>query len=362
MIQTAKALWTRTQEIARENVPEPFLRYPYADELRLGWYPSKLVFQEGCEESLYKALPDVTGAVFPYHHDFGTLSHLIIAPYDAHGQPDPRKRALLPAMPKKNRRQAGIFGVHRLKGQKPCVLITDDEVLVCQQPDTIAIGHLSSHVATLIRRSTRVAQLKSANQGWISRMLGLAKAGIQVLVGDEPLVEHLVGVISGLFAEDLGLAVINHRVTELLEHAAPLERMAVLQTLKQRHNLDLSQTLPDDFHVYRREGDFYEAVEERLREKIAGAVFVHPQGLQLHLRDSGTMYAPMEPSGLGAVICEIMEARLDLVDFAYNTLKELPHFYLYQGKDQLDTRAQVSDKIAAVVMAVLCRMAAGRDI
>ena len=86
----------------------------------------------------------------------------------------------------------------------------------------------------------------------------------------------------------------------------------------------------------------------------------HPQGLYLTV-DGGDIAVPMEAAPLGAIVAEIMGADLDLVDWAYRDLKELPHFYLFQTKDRLETRAEVSRKIADVVLAVLCRMAARRD-
>lgn len=357
MIKSAQSLWKRTVEVARESVPEHFLSYPFAADLRLGWYPSSVFFQNESQEPFFQAMPDITGAVFPYHYDFGTLSHLIINAYREDGTLHPRRRSLLCNGERKYRRRpAGIFGIHRLKTKRESITITDDEILVCKHPNVIALSQPSPKLAHLIMRSAGSVNLRSEDPKWLEVMYGLSRHGLQVQVNDRPLVEHIVDVVVRMYHDKVGLSLVTHRFTSLISHLVPMERRAVIELLKRATNLNFEHVLPDDFHIYRREADFYQSAQEKLMAVVA-EVCLTPYGMTLTTK-TGDLYAvPYNKTAVAAAICQITDTKLDLVDWAYHELKEIPSFYLHRDREQLEPRAVVSDRIADVVMTILSRAA-----
>lgn len=356
MIRTAQGIWKRSIEVAKETVPEYFLDYPYAEDLRIGWYPSAIFFREECHENFAKALPELTGAVFPYFHDYGTLSHVLIASYTEEGVLNPRRRSILSDRGEGHRKLSAVFGLHRLKHRRAAVVATDDELLVCKFDHTIAISRPSQKVANLIRRSTPVVKLKSSNPKWIEQMYSLAKHGLQVEVNDRPLVDHMADIIIRMYHENMGLSVITGRIADLLENLVPMERVAVIQLVKQATNISLEHVLPDDFHIYRREGDFYAKAQEVIKNTFHHIKFTQI-GISFATKDK-RYEVPYNNHAVAAAVCDALDVELDLVDWVYRDLKEIPHFYLYRDKQTIETRAAVNFKIAEILMTILSREAA----
>jgi len=361
MIRTTKSLYLRTVELAKDTVPEPFLNYGHADDLGLGWFPSREAFSDNADPVFWRGLPRFCGAVFPYRHNFQTLSHLTIIPYTEFNQLDRQKRFCLPNRRRTGKTPAGVFGIERLRRKHKVLVVTDDEAAVCKDPDTIAVSNLDATLIRFICRAAHNIEVQGSTAGWTARMFDLARHGTPVSVNGVDMVEHVAGKILEMFHQRASLPILTHRAVEYLNCLLPIQRMAVIGILKQEHNLDLSRTLPDDFHVFRREGDFYDAVGQALRAKLADARFEPPFGIQVTSRDGRRLLVPYERGVLGAVLAELVGARLDLLDWAYDQLQELPHFYLFKEHEQLATRAEVSRKVEEVALAVLSRMAAEAD-
>lgn len=356
MIKTTQHLWRRSIEIARQMPPEQFDRYPHLSDLRLGWYPSAAFFRPEAEEIFHKALPDTTGVVFPYHHDWGTLSHLAVIPYEEDGSLNHKRRVAVPAKGSRTTRLSGIFGIHRLKVRQPSIVVTDDELLVCRFSNAIAVSYPHPRVAHIIKRSTSVVNLKSNNPRWIHQMLALAKHGLQVSVNDRPLVDHVADLLVQMLHERVGLSIVTDRVQGILGNLVPLERVAVIQLVKQATSVNLEEILPSEFKIYAREAEFYESVQRELG-KLVLDTWLDSTGvwIELDLADGRRFTVPFNKLSVGAAVCEAAGIELDLVDWARRDLKELPHFYLYRGKDQMETRAGICDRIAEVVMTILVR-------
>jgi hypothetical protein len=354
VIKTANGLWRRTVEVAKECPPDVFTDYPHADALRLGWFPSKAFFREGADETFWKALPDMSGLLIPYHYDFEGLSHLMVAAYTEDRNLNARRRSIIHAKPQKSRRVAGIFGIHRLRSNHRTLVVTDDELLVARNDGVIAVSNLSPRLMQLMKRSTSVVNLKGSAR-WLESMLCLSRHGFQVLVEDVPIVEHVRDTIVRLVHEDLGLSVVTDRVAELVKNLVPAERAAVFDLVQQATNLNLERMMPDTFQIYRRESEFYEVVALKLDEKI-GRVELKGSELSITTKDGVAYIIPLDHFMVQSAICQIMGCKLDLLDWALRDLKEVPHFYLYRD-NVMGTRAEVCRRITEVVITLLTRKA-----
>lgn len=358
MIKTVQGLHRRSVEAAKEAVPEFFNHYAYADALKLGWYPSHAYFREHATDVFWKSMPDLTGAVFCYHYDFEhrNVSHLVIASYRDDGTLDPRRRAVLPAKGQRASRVSGVFGISRLREQAAAIVVTDDELAVCRYPGVVAVSAYSPKIGTMLRKAAPVVNLRSKNPKWLEGMFQLSKNGIQLTIDDQPLTEHIRDRIVEMYHDKLGLAVVTSHVTELLKNLLPLQRLHVLQMVKAATNVDFEHVLPDDFHIYRREADFYKAVRAIL-DGVIGDVEVSPQGLTLHLAgEEDTVTCLHHPLDVQAAICHLFGVEQDLVEWIYRDVKEIPRFYMYAG-EQMRTRAEVSAKLCEVVTTILMRKA-----
>jgi hypothetical protein len=357
LIRSVQGLHRRAVEAAKEAVPENFTHYPHADALKLGWYPSMAYFREDAQEVFWKALPDTTGVVFPYYFDFDNknMSHLVVAGYRDDGSLDPRRRTVLPAKGQRPSRVSGIFGIGRLKEDLPAIVVTDDELLVCRYPGVVAVSAYSPKIGQVLRKAAPVVNLRSSNPRWLEGMFSLSKHGIQLTVADKPLVEHIRDTIVAMYHDKLGLAVVTGRVTELLAHLVPLERLAVIQMVKAATNVDFEHVLPDDFHIYRREADFYKAVRHVIDQTIT-QVEVSPTGMLLQVQGGMKHGCLLHPLDIQAALCTIFKVENDLVEWIYRDVKEIPRFYLYRGND-MQTRAEVSARLVEVVTTILMRKA-----
>lgn len=355
MISTAQSLWKRSAEVVYDSPPDAFMGYPFARELRLGWYPSRFFFQDDCQDSFFKTLPEVEhSVVVPYHDAPDMLSHLMVVAYRPDGTLNPRRRFMVTAKGKRSRRHGGIHGIHRLRQSHSSLVVTDDETLVFKHQGVVAVGNLTANVANLIRRSTPAVNLRSENLKWVESMFPLAKHGVQVTVDGAPLAEYIATTLTQMLTDNLGLIAATHRASSLLAHLIPLERLAVLQMVKQATGVDLARALPDNFSVFKQEGEFYEAVWKELQKKIT-EVFLGETGLVV--RSGSDQYRiPLNHHAVSALICQLMDVNLDLVEWAYRDLNEVPNFYVYREK-KMQTRAEVNRHIADVIMAQLTRNA-----
>ena len=358
MIKSAHGLLKRCVEVASEVVPEQFEHYPFAAPLRLGWYPAKAFFRAEADEIFYRALPDMSGIVIPYFADFDRLSHLVVASYADNARLNPKRRSLISASGQRRRSAAGAFGIHRLKQTHKILVVTDDELLVARMPNVVAISGISPRLTQILKRSASVINLRSDNPKWLASMYPLAKQGFQVLVNDKPIVEHITDEVVKMAHEDLGLSLMTDRFSALIKNLVPLERAKALELVKQATNLDLSRALPDDFSIYRREADFYQAVDAKLDEVIDGVEFSSGRFV-VYGKDGMTHVEEATAHGVQSMMAHLYGDMLDLLDWAYRDLKEVPSFYVYRG-DQMETRADVSRKLADVVVTVLVRKARKR--
>lgn len=354
MIKSVQGLWRRTAELAHDCPPSPFQHYPFADTLKLGWFPNKGYFRSECEEKLWRALPESTGLVCAYMADFDVLSHVVVVGVRDDGHRTIKKRAMLAA--RSRRSWGGVLGIQRLRKPRPVLVVTDDETMVARHDDVVAVSGLNARTIALIKKAAPVVNLRSDDEGWLEAMFPLATDGVQILVGDRPLVDWVVARVIKMHHDNLGLSLLTSRLASLLGHLVPMERLAVIQMLKEATNVNFEHALPDDFSFYRREADFYDAVIAKLDEKIA-SIDLSVTGMTLSTH-AGEVYAvPMHPLAVQAAVCSIMGARLDFVDWAYRDLKEIPNVYLFRDKQTLDTRAAVSARIGEVVISVLTRKA-----
>lgn len=357
MIKTAAALHRRTVEASREAIPEYFEPYPHLDSLKVGWYPSQAYFREDCTETFWKAMPDTTGAVFPFYYGFDAqdLSHLLVASFRDDGTLDPRRRVVLPAKGQRPSRVSGIFGIQRLREAMPTVVVSDDELLACRYGGVVSISAYSPKIGQLLRRCAPVVNLRSASPRWVESMFALSKHGLQLTVDDQPLVDYVSDLIVRMYHDKLGLSVVTHRVTELITPLVPLERLYVLQKIKAATSVDFEHVLPDDFQFYRREGDFYRAMRAVLDEKIE-SVKLYPGHLELKLPDGCKVQSLLHPLDIQAAICQLFEVETDLVEWVYRDIKNIPRFYLYRGTEILP-RSDVSAKLIEVATTLLMRKA-----
>jgi hypothetical protein len=353
LIRNAESLWRFTAQLARETVPEPFLSYPYMGELDLGWYPSKAFFEPHCDPNFAKVLPDLMGAAFPYFSPGGTFSHLVIASYRSDGSLSTSRRAsvYMGAAVK----GPSIFGHQRLKRQTTCLAPSNDETLVCKHPGVIALSGVSDKLASAILKCTPVVNLRSDEPRWRESMMTLAHHGLQISVEGVPLVDHVSAVIIGMFEANLGNAVITHKVKRLLANLIPIERIAVIHQVKVKTGADINVLVCDDFHIYKREAEFYAVLDRQFTETFERIELVNG-ALHLHDRNGRSWQCPLAPLAIQATICQIFETGYDLMDWVQATLVEVPHFYRYRDR-KLESRSVVCQHLAEIVITVLLRHA-----
>jgi hypothetical protein len=353
LIKTVQGLWRRSAELAHDCPPIPFQTYPHADSLKLGWFPNKGFFRPECDERLWRALPEMTGIICAYMADFDVLSHVVVVSVRDDGTRMVKKRGTVFG---RSRREGGIFGIQRMRKHRQILIVTDDETLALRHDEVVAINLLSPRIVALIKKIAPVVSLKSEDEAWLESMFPLAAEGIQIQVGDLPLVDWVVARVIKMYHDHLGLSLLTNRLMGLIEHLVPMERVAVIQMLKDATNVNFEHALPDDFSIFRREGEFYTAVIAKLDEKVA-SVQLSCNTMILTTHDEEVYEVPLHPLAIQAAVCEIMGAPLDFVDWAYDALKEIPNVYLFRDKRTMDTRAAVSARIGEVVTSVLTRKA-----
>jgi len=348
-------LWRRTVEVVKEYHPDCLAGYAYADALDVGWYASRHFGEQNCGPTLVRALPEFPGAVFPYLGEHGELSHIRIVGFKDEGGLSARKRVLLAGS--RSRRQGGVFGGDRLKRKHPSMVLTDDEEFVMKHGNVIAISEMRPWMIKAIRRATPIVNVKGTDPAWVEQMIALARFGLNVEIDGLPVVEYVTQVVVRMHNDNLGVSVVAGRFTALITPMVSLQRMAVIQRIRAETGLDFSPYLPDDFSIYRREGEFYKAIETKLAERITGAS-VEGHILSIELREGEPLRLALDRAVVGAAIAQIFEVPYDLVDWAYHHLLDLPRFYVQRGRDgELETRAAVSGRIADAVLAILLRKA-----
>lgn len=348
-------LWRRTVEVVKEFRPDCLASYPYADALEVGWYPSRSFGESNCGPTLVRALPDFAGAIFPYLGEHGELAHVRLIGFKDEGGLSPRKRVTLAGT--RSKRQGGVFGRDRLKVRHASLVITDDEALVMKHGNVVAISDMQPWMIKSIKRSTSVVNIKGSDPAWVEQMIALARFGVNIEINGVPVVDYVARSIIRMHEDNLGVSVVSGRFTAMITPLVSIQRMAVIQRIKSDTGLDFSPYLPDDFSIYRKEGEFYKAMEKKLSEKIMSTEVVGDI-LVLRLADDVEQRLVLDRAVVGAAIAQIFDVPFDLVDWAYLHLLDLPRFYVQRSKDaELETRALVSARIADAALAILLRKA-----
>lgn len=352
-------LWKRAQEAAKDCPPEVFAGYPHADELRLGWYPNRFFFQDAPDRDFFQALPDLSCAlVSPYQSHFRDLGFLSVTPYRDDGSLNVKRRRLVGAKRRLAKAGDGILGLNRLRGKHVILVVTDQEPLVAKQQGSVGVLGYSAKIGDFIQRSAKTVDLRGSGDDFFQDMASLAQHGVEVLVNGQPVEEYISRLMLKMMDDDMGMAAMTYRCGVLLKKLTPIQRVAVIQRIRQESGVDFERMLPDSFSIYRRESEFYDALERSLAERVSTVAL--RDNIIVVTDANGVEYpCPINNLAVQAVICQIMGARLDLLDWIYRDLKEIPHFYLYKNQE-LEIRSDVCRKIAEAITTILMRRALGK--
>jgi hypothetical protein len=335
------------EQLERFDLPE----FTDADKLKLGFYPGKDHFQHVVSKTLFETLPgEVGGWIFPYMNG-KTVTMVVINDTDASGELA-KKRYHVFGKGKHYFNQEGIFGLSRLRGKKPRVIVTDDEMLVCRDERAVAIQKVSADTIAALRRCTNNISLVSKNQKWIKHMLLLASHDFVVSLDGENVLEHVTKATLKVLSRKIDPAVMSREIKHLLAPLSALQQTAVVQAVKAHAHVDLSAVLREGINAYTSEAAFYKALDDGLATRVR-AVRLVDEGLAVTF-DNFTKTIPQTTAALTALVCWAFDTGPDLVAWAQTVTKEIPKPFADQHGG---TRLALNAALAEVVITALYRRA-----